>query len=88
MASIITNMANNISNFMQEKYDYPAATIDYYEAVCWSGITHLTDGTLDPLFTNNYPNFNDQQNIIKIFNTENGTASYSGYTPLIDNNCN
>lgn len=88
MARIITNIANNISNFVQEKYDYPPSTIDYYEAVCWSGITHLTDGTFNPLFVNNYPDFNDQQNIIKIFNTENGTATYSGYSPLIDNNCN
>jgi len=62
--------------------------IDYYEAICWSGLTHLTDGSLNPLFSNNYPNFEDQQDIIKKFNTENGTATYSGYSPLIDNNCN
>jgi hypothetical protein len=88
MASIITEMSNNISNFVQEKYFYPQATSDYYEAVCWSGITHLSNGTLNPIFSNNYPNPNDQNNIIKIFNTENGTATYPGYDPLIDNNCN
>jgi len=88
MASIITNMANNVSNYVQEKYAYPQSTIDYYEAVCWSGITHLTTGSLNPLFSNNYPSSNDQENIIKIFNTENGTASYQGYSPLINNNCN
>jgi hypothetical protein len=88
MASLITDMANNVSNFVQEKYGYPQVSIDYYEAVCWSGITHLTNGNLNPLFSNNYPDPNDQNNIIKIFNTENGTATYSGYSPLINNNCN
>lgn len=88
MAGIITNMANNISNFVQERYGYPVSTPDYYEAVCWSGITHLTNGNLNPLFSNNYPSQSDQQNILKIFNTENGTASYPGYSPLINNNCN
>ena len=89
MANIISNMSSNISNFVEEKYGYPVNTEnDYYEAVCWSGMTHLTDGTINPVFSDNYPDFDDQLNIIKIFNTENGTATYSGYTPLIDNNCN
>lgn len=80
-------MANNISNFVQEKYNYPNANIDYYEAVAWSGIAHLTSGNLNHLFSSNYPITADQQNIIKIFNTENGTANYPGYLPLINNNC-
>lgn len=82
MANIIENMAQNLSNFVQEKYFYPNSSIDYFEAICWSGLTHLTNGSLNPLFEVNYPNFEDQQHIIKIFNTENGTASYSGYSPL------
>jgi len=63
-------------------------TKQYAGVVCWSDMTHLTDGTINPVFSDNYPDFDDQLNIIKIFNTENGTATYSGYTPLIDNNCN
>ena len=81
-------MSSNLSNFVQEKYNYPTSSSAYYEAVCWSGLTHLSNGSVNPLFSNNYPDSNDQNNIIKIFNTENGTASYPGYSPLIDNNCN
>ncbi|MGB1307896.1 MAG: hypothetical protein ACPG6B_03230 [Oceanihabitans sp.] len=51
-------------------------------------MTHLTTGSINPLFSSIYPSVIDQENIIKIFNTENGTATYSGYSPLIDNNCN
>lgn len=93
MAGLIEDMASNVGNFVSEKYGYPSPSssgtiLAHYEAVCWSGITHLTTGNLNPLFSNNYPDPNDQQNIIKIFNTENGTASYPGYLPLINNNCN
>jgi len=88
MSNIIANISSNISNFVQEKYSYPTSSSAYYEAVSWSGLTHLTNGSINPLFSDNYPNNDDQNNIIKIFNTENGTASYPGYSPLINNNCN
>lgn len=88
MSNIIANISSNISNFVQEKYSYPTSSSAYYEAVSWSGLTHLTNGSINPLFSDSYPNNDDQNNIIKIFNTENGTASYQGYSPLINNNCN
>jgi hypothetical protein len=89
MASIIENMAANIKNFVIEKYNYPPSNDSYYQAVSWSGLTHLAStGELNPLFEENFPNEDDRENIIKIFNTENGTASYADYNPLIDNNCN
>ncbi|HLV38785.1 hypothetical protein [Xanthomarina sp.] len=88
MAELVSEMALNVSNFIQEKYGYPASTTEYYEAVCWSGITHLANGSLNPVFSDNFPNSDDQYHIIKVFNTENGTETYSGYEPLVDNNCN
>jgi hypothetical protein len=68
--------------------------LNRYDIVAWSGIALLPDPTgtapfiENPVFILNYPSSIDRDNILKIFNTENGTATYPGYSPLINNNCN
>jgi hypothetical protein len=99
MANMIQDIATDIGNFAAQNYAYPLPssspeTLAYYEAVSWSGVALLADPTgaapyiENPVFVANYPNLNDRDNIVKIFNTENGTAVYPGYLPIINNNCN
>ncbi|MEZ4793773.1 MAG: hypothetical protein R2783_10005, partial [Gelidibacter sp.] len=99
MANLIEDMATDLGLFTSEQYFYPdpfisSVSIAYYEAVAWSGVALISDPTgaapyiENPVFVQIYPSANDRDNIIKIFNTENGTATYSGYSPLINNNCN
>lgn len=99
MANLIEDIATNIGNYVSENYGYPSPSssgtaLSHYEAVSWSGIALISDpiSTLpyieNPVFVSVYPDANDRLNIRKIFDTENGTASYSGYSPLINNNCN
>lgn len=104
MTTLIEEMATNIGLFLSENYSYPdpignPQTLFYYESVVWSGIAEIRNPSNpgpdsapniieNPLFVDNYPNLTDRNNIKKIIHTENGTQSFSGYSPLINNNCN
>ena len=43
---------------------------------------------INPIYTQNYPNNANIQDVINIFNSENFGSTFNGQNPVINNNCN